>query len=249
MAQSGPGKIRLFDDFCGVEIPVDIAVAYGDSAGYYIGPYSIKGDLVQTDRGAVALGVTSGAVRIDGGNENGKGVGICTDLVFNPVLNGPLVCEARVQMQALTTRSIFVGFCGTMADDLAEPITSVTATHTLTATDTVGFVFDSQLTTPATKWHACYNGGTRTGATSAAVTTTGITPVLSEWDVLRVEVDPNGTARYYVNGNLESTVTDAATVTTTDMLGVIVGCFGTAVAVADLDVDYVLVNANRDWTR
>lgn len=249
MSQSGYGRIRLFNDFCGPEIPVANAVAYGTSAGgcnYYLGDFAVKGDLGETDTGVVALGITSGAVRISGNDENGKGVALTTDLVFSPALNGPLAVEARVQMQALTTRSIFMGFCGTIADDVAEPLTSVTTTHTLTASNLCGFVMDSQLTAAAV-WHAVYNGGSTTGATDSTTTTTGISAVAAEWDVLRLEIDNNGTARWYINGVLEKTVTNA--VSTTALQGALVGCWGTTTTAADLDVDYFAVEANRDWTR
>ena len=249
MSQSGYGRIRLFNDFCGPEIPVANAVAYGTSAGgcnYYLGDFAVKGDLGETDTGVVALGITSGAVRISGNNEDGKGVALSTDLVFSPALNGTIAVEARVQAQALTTRSIFVGLCGTIADDVAEPLTSTTVTHTLTATNLCGFVLDSQLTAAAV-WHAVYNGGSTTGATASTTTTTGVTAVAAEWDVLRLEVDDNGTARYYINGVLESTVVGA--VSTTALQGALVGCWGTTTTAADLDVDYFAVQANRDWTR
>jgi len=243
---SGPGKINLFADFTGPEIPIAIAVAYGASAGYYLGPFSVKGDLAENDTGVVALAVSNGAVRISNNNENGKGVALTTDLVFSPSLMGTLTLEARVQMQALTTRSLFIGFTDAIANDVAEPVTSTTITHTLAASDLCGFVLDSQLTAAAV-WHACYNGGTTTGQTVSTSTTTGVTAVAGEWDVLRIEIDTNGTARYYINGNLESTVVEA--VSTTVLQGSLVGAFGTTTTAADMDVDYIHVTANRDWTR
>lgn len=246
--QSGYGKIKLFDDFCGPEIPVANAVAYGTSAGgcnYYIGDFSVKGDLGETDTGIVSLSKSGGWVRISGNNEDGKGAAICSEIVFSPALNGTLVLEARVEMQALTTRSVFIGFCGTAADDIAEPLTSVTVTHTLTAANLCGFVMDSQLTA-ATAWHACYNGGSTTGATASTTTTTGVVAVAGDAQVLRIEIDPNGTARYYIDGNLESTVEGA--VSTTALQAAILGCWGTTTTAADLDADYFAVEANRDWT-
>ena len=245
MAESGPSKINLFDDFAGPEMPVAIAAAYGASAGFYLGPFSVKGDLAETDTGAVALAVPSGAVRISGNNENGKGAALTTELVFSPSLMGTLTLEARVQMVALTTRSLFIGFTDAIADDVAEPLTSTVVTHTLTASDLCGFVLDSQLTA-ATAWHAVYNGGATTGQTVSTSTTTGVIAVAAEWDVLRLEIDTNGTARYWINGKLESTVVGA--VSTTVLQGMLVGAFGTAVAVSDMDVDYIHVTANRDWT-
>ena len=55
--------------------------------------------------------------------------------------------------------------------------------------------------------------------------------------------------RYWVNGNLESTVANGATVTATDLLAAMVGCWGTTTTITDLDVDYMKVTAQRDWTR
>lgn len=249
MAQAGPGKVRMWNDFCGPEIPVATNVAYGTTAGgcnYYLGDFSVKGELEQTDIGIVALGVVSGAVRVGEADGNGKGVALVSELVFSPTLQGPVILEARVQMQALTTRSIFVGFCGTIADDIAEPLTTSTTTHTLTAADLCGFVFDSQASA-STAWHACYNGGTRTGETVSANTTTGIIAVAGEWDILRVEMYADATAKYWINGVLESEV---ATAIDPDILqGAIVGAWATASVDSDIDVDYILVDANRDWTR
>ena len=246
MAESGPGKIDLFDDFTGPEMPVAITAAYGASAGFYLGPFSVKGDLAENDTGVIALAVPSGAVRISGNNENGKGVALTTELVFSPSLMGVLTLEARVQMAALTARSLFIGFTDAIVDDVAEPLTSVTITHTLSASDLCGFVLDSQLSAAAV-WHAVYNGGATTGQTVSTSTTTGVTAIAAEWDILRIEIDTNGTARYWINGNLESTVVGA--VSTTVLQGVLVGAFGTTTTAADMDVDYIHVTANRDWTR
>jgi hypothetical protein len=203
MAQAGPGKIRLFNDFCGPEIPVANAVAYGTSAGgcnYYLGDFAVKGDLADTDAGVVALGIASGAVRVTGTNED-----------------KPLV-------------------------------DSNATTHTLTATDIVGFNFNSIYTGASLFWHTVYNGGTTTGPTATSSTVTDVVPVAGEWQILRIQIDINGTVRWWIDGALKATVANAATVTATDMLGVIVGCFGTTTTITDIDVDYILVNANRDWT-
>lgn len=250
MAEAGPGKIYLFNDFCGPEIPVANAVAYGATAGgcaYFLGDFAVRGDLVETDSGCIALGEVSGVIRLNGNNENGKGVALTTDLNFSPALNGPIVVEARVKNEAaLTARSVFLGLTDAIADDIAEPVTSTGTAHTLVASDLVGFVQDSQLTASA-DWHAVFNGGTTTGQTVSTSTVTAVTAVAAEYDVLRLEIDTNGTARFWVNGDLESTVTNA--VSTTVVQGVVLGIWGTTTTAALLDVDYLMVSANRDWTR
>lgn len=247
MSQAGPGKIRLFEDFAGGEIPVAIAVAHTAAAGYYLGDYAIKGDTDTNDAGAVALGINSGAVRLTTTNEDTKSVSLCTDLIFRPDLMGPIVVEARVQMQALTAREIFVGICGTIADDVMCPLTYSAATTVVnTATAFAGFYLSSELTA-AGYWHNVYNGGTTTGPTSTLTTDSEVLAVVGEWDILRLEVDPNGTARYFINGKLEDTIAGAVSLTTLE--GVVCGPFGNTTTIADLDVDYLLTTANRDWTR
>lgn len=246
--QSQYGKIKLFNDFAGPEIPVANAVAYGTTAGgcnYYLGDFAVKGDLAETDTGVVALSKAGGWVRVSGNDENGKGVSIGTEICFSPALNGTLVLETRVEMQALTARVVWAGFCGTHADDVAEPLTATGTTLTLTAANLCGFLFDSQLT--ATKWHMPYNGGSTTGTTLSTNVESSVTPVAAEADILRLEIDPNGTARWYINGVLEQTVTGA--VSTTALQSGFIAVFGTTTTAADADFDYLAVEANRDWTR
>ena len=251
MAESGPGLIRLWNDFCGPEIPVATNVAYGSTAGgcnYYLGDYKVTGDLADTDAGVVSLSIASGAVRVTGTNEDGEGMAIGTESVFSPSLNGTLVAETRVQMSALTTRTVWFGFCDVNIDLVDEPVTCSGTTLTLAASDLCGFLFNSELTgDSANLWHMPYNGGSTTGETDSTEVLSTVTPVAAEWDVLRLEVTNAGTARWYINGALVQTVTNA--VSTTVLQACFVGCFGTASTVTDVDVDYLLVEANRDWTR
>lgn len=243
VAQSGIGKIRLLFEGTGAEVPVAGTTAAPIALGTQ---FKLVGDLAETDTGLVSVDKSNGLVRLSGNDEDGKGAAIATGVIFSPVLNGTLVCEARLEMQALTTRSVFVGFCGTIADDVAEPVTSTGTTLTLVASNLCGFIMDSQLTA-ASEWHGVYNGGTTTGATASGSVDLDVNAVAAERDILRVEIDPNGTARWYINGDLRQTVTTA--VSTTALQGALVGCWGTTSTAADLDLEYFLVEANRDWTR
>lgn len=248
MAQSGYGRIVLFDEFAGPEIPVANGVAYGVTAGgcaYYLGPFTVRGDLGETDTGIVSLLKSGGWIRISGNDENAKGVWIGSEVVFSPTLNGPLAVEARVELQALTTRSIFIGFMGTLADDVAEPVTSTGSTHTLVAAALCGFVLDSQLT-DAADWHMVYNGGTTTGETVSTAVDADEDAVAAASQVLRVEIDSNGTARWYIDGKLKQTTVNAVNPATLQAGGI--GCWGTTTTAADIDADYLAVEANRDWT-
>ena len=248
-AQGGYGKIRLFHDFFGPEMPVAGTGAYAAATGNQIvmGPYRVLGDVAETDTGVVTLAKASGYARISGNDEDGKGVAIATEIAFSPVLNGPLAVECRLERQVLTAGVVFVGFCGTLADDVAEPLTGTGSTLTLTAADLCGFYLDSQLSAADGLWHMPYNGGTATGPTASGSVDSTKTAILAESDIVRLEIDPNGTARWYINGDLEQTVVNA--VSTTALQGALVGCWGTTTTAADVDVDYFAVEANRDWTR
>lgn len=246
---SGNGRIRLFDDFCGPEIPVATNVAYGTTAGgcnYYIGPFKVVGDLAETDSGVVATSKANGWVTLTINDEDGKGVGLGTEVCFSPVLNGPLILEARVETSALTARSLFIGFAGTVADDVAEPVTSTTTTITKVV-PCLGFILDSQLTA-GTYWHMPYILASDTTQTSTGVVASQAA-VAAEADVLRLEVDADGGARWYINGKLEQTVGAGLAATPTTLLGMIVGGWGTTTTAADMAVDFIEVCANRDWTR
>lgn len=248
MAESGYGRLNYKNDFLGAEIPVANAVAYGVDAGgcnYYLGEFKVTGDLGETDTGVVSLAKTNGWVRISGNNENGKGVAIGTEVIYSPSLNGPLAIEARVEGQALSTRVFFIGFADVNADDVAEPVTSTGTTLTLVASDLCGFILDSQLT-DATDWHMVYNGGSTTGETASGNVDADAVAVAGQSQVLRVEIDTNGTARWYIDGILKQTTVNA--VSTTVLQAAYVGCWGTTTTAADLDIDFIAVEANRDWT-
>jgi hypothetical protein len=70
--------------------------------------------------------------------------------------------------------------------------------------------------------------------------------VAAEWDVLRLEVSINGTARWYVNGVLKQTVTGAVS-TSTD-LAVLAMIEARAASNEYAWIDYIAIEANRDWT-
>jgi hypothetical protein len=239
------GDIILFDDFCGPNCPVANAEA-ATTPGHFIGPFRLVGDLVETDSGAVNAGKSSGYLTLTVNNEDGKGVGLATDVCFSPVLNGALVLEARVETSALTARSIFVGFAGTVADDVAEPVTSATTTITKVV-PCVGFILDSQLTA-GTYWHMPYILSTDSTQVSTAVQAKQVA-VAAESDLLRLVIFPDGSAEWYINGVLEQSVAAAKAATPATLLGALVAGFGTTTTAADLSVDYMLVKANRDWTR
>lgn len=246
-AQSGHGKIEIFEDFIGIGELVAATVAPPIRFGRY---FNLVGQgIAESDSGAPRLDSDglSGVIQLTTTNEDVHAAGLQTATMFDVALMAPIVMEVRVRMPALATEEVFIGFSD-VNTDLAiiegAIMHGATTTLTLTASDLVGFFLADELTDDE-GWHMPYNGGTRTGATTSTVVASGVDAVAGEWQILRLEIDPNGTARWYIDGVLKNTVTGAVS-TTTDL------CFNCLVeskttTVLKMDVDYAYICANRDW--
>jgi len=116
---------------------------------------------------------------------------------------------------------------------------------TLSASDLCGFLIDAEATDDE-DWIMVYNGGTTSGETTIANIDADNDAVAGEYDILRLEVAINGTARWYINGVLKQTVTGAVS-TSTD-LAVIAMIEARSAAIEYAWIDYIAIEANRDWT-
>ena len=252
MSQSGPGQIYLFNDFfTGVDIS-GVADNSTTRTFYNLGDFRLFGDGVsEIDSGALAIGSDelNGVVRLTTTNEDKHACLLGTELAFDAGLMGTIVIEARVRFNNLDTKHAFIGLSDTVADDLSlqdDMITAASTTAlTLTASDLCGFYLDSELTDHE-DWIMVYNGGTTTGETTVANIDSGDDAVAGEFQVLRLEVTPTGTARWYIDGVLKQTK-EGALSTSTDV-GVVCGVEALGANIEEMDVDYLLVKANRDWT-
>ena len=248
--QSGPGKIRLFEDFFSHVDNTDVADNTTVADQHQIGPFRVFGaDQIEVDCGVLMIGSDelSGVGRLTTTDEDNHCCLVGTGLCFDVALMGPIVVEARVRFNNLDTKDAFIGLTDEVAvDDEIEGtiMKGATTTLTLTASDLVGFYLSSELTDDE-DWHAVYNGGSTTGETNSENVDLDDDAVAGEWQVLRLEVDPNGTARWYIDGVLLKTL-EGAVSTTTD-LGVVCGVGAKGNAVEEMDIDYLLVEANRDW--
>ena len=244
-AQSGVGSIRLFNDFCGVANYLALTADTAPLGDFYAGGESFE---VAT---AGALGLQSdalsGVIELLTDTTNLDTIFVGTSVSFDVALMAPIVVEARVRFDALTARAAFIGLTSILSvDEQMDDILDIASATALTLTaGLAGFFFSSEITASA-DWYMVYNGGTTTGETTAATIAAGDVAVLGEWQVLRLEVDNNGTARYYIDGVLQQTTTGAIS-TTTDV-AVCCGVTNTdGATAARMDVDYLLVTANRDW--
>jgi hypothetical protein len=228
IAAPGPRVVSFFDDFLGDVIADQWNLVEGtDSA---------------TSDAAILAGGIGGILRITTGD---AGTGLAADM---PQLtqalqwqasNGGLVFEARIKLSAITTCYAFLGFTDLVT--LEAPIVSAASADTLTsnATDAVGFMFDTRMSTD--NWWLV---GVATDV-DATHQNTGYAPVADTYETLRIEVTAAGVATFFRNGlqvgsSMAGAVTAAADLTPTIAVG------KTSVAASmTADLDYVHVAMAR----
>ena len=249
MVQSGDSRLVINEDFLG---GTEVAVASTTAPPINWPPFLtfVGQGIADTDSGAVMLDSDgmNGVVQLTTTNEDVHCAGFQTPVMFDVALNGTIVMEVRCRQAALNTGEVFIGFSD-VATDLAIIEGAIchgdTVTVTLTASDIVGFLMASDLTDNS-DWHGVYNGGTTTGETTSTSVDFDAGATAGEYQVLRLELFPNGTVEWWVDGVLEQTVTGAVSTSVDLCMNVLVESKTTAVKT--LDVDYIRVWANRDWT-
>ncbi len=160
----------------------------------------------------------------------------------------PINIECRVQFPDLDTKAFYFGLTDVNDDTTILEGNNLVASGTsltLSASDLCGFLIDAEATDDE-DWIMVYNGGTTSGETTIANIDADNDAVAGEWDVLRLEVSINGTARWYVNGVLKQTV-EGAVSTSTD-LAVLAMIEARSAAIEYAWIDYIAIEANRDWT-
>lgn len=221
-------KVAMFDDFLGDVI--------ADQWNYTEGT-----DASPTD-GAILAGGIGGVLRLTTGD---AGTGLAADLAcLSTALqwqasNGGLSASARVKFSALTVAYFFFGF--TDIPTLEAPVISAGSADTITTTasDAVGFMFDTRMATDDL-WLVGVKGDTDAVAQDSL-----LAPEAGEYVEFRVDVDQLGSASFFVDGvQVGSTMVNAVT-PATDLAPVV--CFGNLSGTASktLDIDYVNVSMNR----
>ena len=248
MAQSGYGRISIFEDFlAGEDIVAATAVgrAFGGSGLRVIGQGSEDTDsgiTVGESDGLNGVGILTTT------NEDAHSIGLTTGKVFDVGKMAPINIECRVQFPDLDTKAFYFGLTDVNGDTTileGANLVASGASVTLTASDLCGFLLDAEATDDE-DWIMVYNGGTTTGETTIASIDADNDAVAGEFDVLRLEISINGTARWYINGVLKQTVTGAVS-TSTD-LAVLAMIEARAASNEYVWLDYIAIEANRDWT-
>ena len=243
--QSGQGLIVLWEDFFAEDNIAETAATRN------LGPFIVGGQGSEAaDAGIPTLaGGLSGVGVITSSATAEHTTLVGTPTALDVALMGTIVLEARVRFGTdLLTKETFFGLTDVDPDTLSletDVLTGATTTLTLTGTAFVGFYQSAELD-DTNDWHAVYNGGTATGETDSTAIDLDVDAVIGDYQILRLEVDNNGTTRWFVDGVLKKTLA-GATSTTADF-GVVLGVESKGSATETLDVDYLLVKANRDWT-
>lgn len=240
--QSEFGRVSYFEDFTGFD--ADKTWAAG---GFNVGGVSV----VSVNEGSIENTVdeTGGIVAFTldtGDNDN-------VALYYPPVKpsDGGAVMEARLKGDNLSDLAFYVGFTETL-DKTTPVMPAEFATTTMTYNGTggmVGLQFDSDGTTD--DWRAvCGDGGVATagsgnGTAASALVGGGYAPTADRWDIVRVELDQNATARVYLNGVLIKTFEGG--LTNTDLFFPVVMCENRAGSAAVMEVDYFYSRTYRDW--
>jgi hypothetical protein len=134
----------------------------------------------------LVTGATAGSVAAD--------IAILNTMLSYQADSGGLSFLTRLTLSALTTISVFAGFTDDKTTAEAPIFAASGTTFTTTATDAVGFLFDSTLT--AAYWHQT-GVKNNTDATHASL---GVAPTAATYQWLQVDVDADGNAMFFVNG-------------------------------------------------
>lgn len=198
---------------------------------------------------AVVAGVPEGQILMGAGGAGSTNDGTVLSLILLSqgalVSLGTTVFETRVSFDQLAGTTWNFGLSDVLAEASERSMFTVKAGTVadggLTITNAVAFAFSSDATAP-TMWQFCNESAGTIDAVEAAHTTG---PTADTYAVLRIEVDANGTARWYVDGTLVKTKLLA--VATTALLIPFIGgnSADTVDTPTDVHVDYIYFSHAR----
>ena len=119
--------------------------------------------------------------------------------------NGALVFETSLQSPGVLNMQYFIGFTD-QTSALEMPIESAASANTITtnATDAVGFMYDTSMSTD-NRWLVGVNNNADETAQD-----TSTAPVINTEVVFRIEIDTSGDASFYINGSQVGTTMTTA---------------------------------------
>jgi hypothetical protein len=227
---TGRERFEVFDDFLAAAI---------DTTNNWIVFAGSDGDATAA---ATVAGVPEGQILMGSGGAGAANDGSVLSLILlsqgSLVSLGMTVFECRVSFDQITGTSWNFG----LSDTLAEGSGTV-ADGGLTLTNAVCFGFSTDATATTT-WQFCHeNAGTIGNSGAEDAHTAG--PTADTYQVLRIEVDATGDARFYIDGTLVKTETTA--VATTSLLIPFIGgnSADDADVATDVSIDYIYFSGAR----
>lgn len=223
MSSGTKGRVKHSDDFLG-DVVTDPDSSATENSG----------------SAAVDAGAASGVLRLTTGAADGNRTSWTHGLNWQANDGGPLQFETRIKsVTAITARAYFVGFTDTLAaTTLENPIEQSGTTITSTATNAVGFMYDTASTNDT--WHlVAVNADT-----DSAAVNTGLAPAAAgTWQTLNVQVDTDGDAVFTIDGVEVGRIANSVAVATS--LTPIVHIETRSAAAVSVDVDYVELEGGR----
>lgn len=238
------GRIRGFSDFKALDsttmgttsLPLDDAFHY-----------------VSVNEGAFALTTDEEGGILSATTDTGDNDNVA---IFGPPLkpsNGGCFCEFRFKIDDVDDIAIFAGFSETLdATTPVCPAEVVTATLTVNGSGAViGMLHDADATTDES-WLAVAGDAGAAASEASAGTTSSQVAVNNEYDVVRVEIDPDGSGRCYLAMNdtgFKLVQSFKEFMTATDLVyPVLLAEVRDAGGAQILEVDYGAYEGGRDWT-
>lgn len=227
-------RVTMFDDFVGA------AQVYGTTIvdGMWRSRKGTTNAVDFTTGTGIAGGVAAGTVGDTTASMAASGVQLDSGRVWL-ANQGELYMEFRARTSIITNLAWFIGLTDQVSA-LEMPIESAASANTITttATDAVGIMFDTEMTSD--NWWAV---GVADG-TDATHVDTGYAPVASVFRRWGIHIDTSGNARFFRSGVQVAYV--ALAVTPTIALTPVVAAFNrTTTGNPVIQVDYIHVSALR----
>ncbi len=160
------------------------------------------------------------------------------------VSNGLTIIECRSAIDAVTASQFACGLSEDVAVDGGEDMEHIITTGTITDNANVSTGISIMFSTDATtdEWQAV---STNAGTIGNAATeyNLNVAPTAGTYDTLRIEIEANGDAYFYVNGVLQGA--EPLAVATAATLMPWLGVMSTTTTLVKVDTDYVLFVAPR----
>ena len=217
---TGFGKVVWHEDFPGPAVDTTNDVVVGETGAGGTQAFNAQ---------------ANGALRLvtDALDDDNAGVGGA--LIWKANSGGPLIFEARVaSVTAITLRAYYVGLTDTLVSSIEMPFELATTTLTSTATDAVGFVYDVDATNAY--WHCV---GVKANVDGVFVNT-GVAPAAAgTFQTLRVVVDSDGNAEFFIDSKWVGSMTNAVTASVAQCAAFVLESRSAAAKTADIDYFHV----------